>query len=111
MRRLYSERQKVFVGLCQRHLGEWLSIEENDAGMQLVGRFLYDIEDETLWKAAQKQGVNFSPLSRLFFKNPPDQGAILGYAGIDLKAMREGIACLRASFIEIEANRPCGQAI
>ncbi len=111
MRRLYSERQKVFVGLCQRHLGDWLSIEENDAGMQLVGRFLYDIEDETLWKAAQKQGVNFSPLSRLFFKNPPDQGAILGYAGIDLKAMREGIACLRASFIEIEANRSCGQAI
>lgn len=102
MRRLYAERQKVFVSMCHRSLNRWLSIEESDAGMQLVGRFTQAVEDETLWAAAQKQGVNFSPLSRQFFSSPPEQGAILGYAGIDLKAMREGIACLRAAFIDAE---------
>ncbi|AEG07066.1 GntR family transcriptional regulator/MocR family aminotransferase [Sinorhizobium meliloti] len=104
MRRLYAERQKVFVALCRRHLADWLTIDENDAGMQLVARFTRALEDEVLWRAAQGQGVNFSPLSRQFFHSPPQQGAILGYAGIDPKTMREGINSLRSAFLALESS-------
>ena len=38
MRRLYACRQKHFVDLCCKHLSKWLSVTENDAGMQVLGR-------------------------------------------------------------------------
>ncbi|TIP25888.1 MAG: PLP-dependent aminotransferase family protein [Mesorhizobium sp.] len=104
MRRLYAERQKLFVALCRHHLADWLTIEENDAGMQLVARFTRAFEDEALWQSAQRHGVDFSPLSRQFFSSPPQQGAILGYAGIDLKAMREAIISLRAAFVNLDSE-------
>ena len=39
MRRLYARRQQHFVALCRQHLARWMTVTENDSGMQLLGRF------------------------------------------------------------------------
>jgi GntR family transcriptional regulator/MocR family aminotransferase len=101
MRRLYAERQKFFIEQCRRHLAEWLTIGESDAGMQLVSRLRPPLEDLTLWRQAQQEGVDFSPLSRQYVHLPPEQGAIFGYAGIDEEETRQGISALRTAFAKI----------
>ncbi len=101
MRKLYAGRQKFFIEQSRAHLAEWLTIAESDAGMQLVGHLKKPLDDLELLSAAQHQGVDFSPLSRQYSHLPRQHGAIFGYAGIDEKATRIGIAALKAAFIEI----------
>ena len=63
MRRLYARRQRDFVAVCRARLDEWLTVNEIDTGMQVIGRFRRPFDDGEVLAAALRHGVDFSRLS------------------------------------------------
>jgi GntR family transcriptional regulator / MocR family aminotransferase len=102
MRRLYARRQKLFLELCDRHLSRWLHVAENDAGMQLLGKFVWPFDDQMVAAAALRRGVDVQPISINFQQYPPQHGLLLGFAGLDERATVAAIAALRATFHDLE---------
>jgi GntR family transcriptional regulator/MocR family aminotransferase len=98
MRRLYAKRQATFISACREYLDPWLELSEIDAGMQLVGRFKCDLDDGDLHAAALSRGIDFTRLSTQYRHFTPEQGAMLGFAGVREVEVDPGMARLRSAF-------------
>ena len=83
-------------------LDRWLTIGEADTGMQLLGRLRQPRSDAEVHAAALRHGVDFSRLSVQFWHSTPEQGMLLGYAGIAQEQARQGVGRLRAAFGELD---------
>jgi GntR family transcriptional regulator/MocR family aminotransferase len=101
MRRLYARRQKLFLELCDRHLSRWLAVAENDAGMQLLGRFVRPFDDQEVAAAALQRGVDVQPIS-INYQQHAQHGLLLGFAGLDERATLAAIAALQNTFRDLE---------
>lgn len=110
MRRLYAQRQRRFVGLCRLHLGRWMRVVENEAGMQALGRLAPGLDDRTVAAAALRRGVDLLPLSTQFHHAPPEQGLLLGFAGVGERETLAGIQALQAAFLEVVRGTGSGSA-
>jgi GntR family transcriptional regulator / MocR family aminotransferase len=102
MRRLYAKRQDELVRLCQAELGRWLTIAENDAGMQLFARFAMSFDDGEVVEAARKEGIDVHALSINYHSTSPEHGLLLGYAALDERTMRKAVRALRSTFERLE---------
>ena len=99
-RRLYAQRQRDFVAACRARLEPWLSVDEIDTGMQMIGYLRQSLADGDVHAAAMRHGVDFSRLSTQYRHSRPRQGLILGYAGVSQQVARIGIDRLRQAFEE-----------
>lgn len=102
MRRLYARRQANFIRLCDEHLGEWLTVAENDSGMQLLARFKRPFNDRDVTEAALKEGLDVQGISINYHLNAPEHGLLLGYAAIDERQIVRAVLALRAAFLRLE---------
>ena len=102
MRRLYARRLREFVAACHARLEPWLTIDEADTGMQVIGYLKPPLEDGRVAAAALRHNVDFSRLSTQYRHSVPTQGLILGYAGVAQERARVGIERLRAAFEDID---------
>lgn len=101
MRRLYSRRQANFVSLCEEHLSEWISISENDSGMQLLATFRKPFNDSAVVAAALQEGLDVHPMSINYHSTEPQHGLLLGYAALDEREMLRAVRALRATFLRL----------
>ena len=104
MRRLYARRQEHFLQLCRRHLGEWLRIEENDSGMQLLGQIAAPISDDAVVEFAARKGVDLQSVSINYYHDAPRQGILFGYAALNEQEALRTVMALRETFREIERS-------
>jgi GntR family transcriptional regulator/MocR family aminotransferase len=104
MRRLYARRQREFVAMCRSRLDRWLTVNEVDTGMQVIGRFKHPMDDGEVLAAALRHGVDFSRMSTHYRYSKPEHGMFLGYAGIDAEQTRIGVERLRSAFEELERS-------
>jgi GntR family transcriptional regulator/MocR family aminotransferase len=105
MRRLYARRQRDFVAACRSRLDRWLAVGEADTGMQVLGRLNRPLDDVDVHAAALRHGVDFSRLSVHYRHSEPEQGMMLGYAGVSQEQARQGVERLRAGFEELHGTR------
>ena len=91
MRRLYSERQEVFVREAARELAGFLTVHAADAGMHLIGWLDEGIDDRTVAQRAAAGGIMTSPMSSLAIRPLKRGGLMLGYTAIDSRSIREGV--------------------
>ena len=103
MRRLYARRQERFVELCHQHLGPWMTVDANDSGIQLLGRFSRPLDDQAVAAAALAHGVDVQPVSINYHHDVPEHGLLLGYAGLDERQTVAAIAALQAAFHSLDA--------
>jgi GntR family transcriptional regulator/MocR family aminotransferase len=103
MRRLYARRQKRFVELCERHLSRWLTVAENDAGMQILGR-LTAFDDRAVVSAALRHGLDLQPISINFHVDQPEHGLLLGFAQHNERRALRAVLALKATLAELEAS-------
>ena len=103
MRRLYAARRQLFIELCDRELGAWLSLRHTESGIQMVGLFHGDLDDCAIAAAAAEQGVNVSPLSIQYRHEKKQQGLVMGFAAADEKTTRRAMATLREVFRQVES--------
>ena len=102
-RRLYARRQKDFVRLCRRYLSEWLSVVENNSGMQVFARFVAPFDDREIAQAALARGLDVQPISINYHHVEPEHGLLLGFAGLNDRQARRVVLSLKAMFEEIGA--------
>jgi GntR family transcriptional regulator/MocR family aminotransferase len=102
MRRLYARRQANFVSLCEEHLSEWMSVAENDSGMQLLARFRKPLRDSVVVAAALKEGLDVQGVSINYHSTTPEHGLLLGYAALDERQILRAVLALRAAFMRLE---------
>ena len=102
MRRLYARRQREFVAMCRERLGRWLTVDEVDTGMQVIGRLTQPMDDGEVLAAALRHGVNFSRMSTQYRHSKPEHGMFLSYAGVNTEQARDGVEKLRLAFEDLE---------
>lgn len=108
MRRLYTQRQRAFVDLCNKRLGTWMTVRENDAGMQVTAYFIKPLDDRAVAAAALARGVHVQPLSINFHVDEPQQGLLLGFAALDEREARMAVNGLRAGLEDLERAMTVG---
>jgi GntR family transcriptional regulator/MocR family aminotransferase len=106
MRRLYARRQAHFVDLCEKHLKEWITVAENDSGMQLLASFTKPMKDRDVVAAAVKEGLDVQAISINYHSAEPENGLLLGYAAMDERQILRAVLALRAAFIGLDRKQP-----
>jgi GntR family transcriptional regulator/MocR family aminotransferase len=90
MRRLYAERQAIFVDLCRQHLSGLLEVAQADAGMQLVGWLPEGVDDRAVSECLRERGIMAAPLSAHYIGEPPARlGLVLGFGGFREQQMAQ----------------------
>ncbi|MBL8578808.1 MAG: PLP-dependent aminotransferase family protein [Mesorhizobium sp.] len=102
MRRLYARRQANFVQLCREHLGEWVTVTENDSGMQLLASFKRPLNDLDVVAAAVKEGLDVQAVSIDYHSTEPEHGLLLGYTSMDERQILRAVLALRAAFMRLD---------
>jgi len=102
MRRLYARRQAHFVQLCREHLGEWVTVTENDSGMQLLASFKRPLNDIDVVAAAVKEGLDVQAVSIDYHSTEPEHGLLLGYTSMDERQILRAVLALRAAFMRLD---------
>ena len=101
MRRIYADRRQVFRELAETHLGQWMTLRPNDAGIQMIGILRDGLSDVAIAEAAARRGINVAPLSIHFRHSTPLSGLAMGYAATDESAMPYGFKILQDAFREV----------
>jgi GntR family transcriptional regulator/MocR family aminotransferase len=91
MRTLYAARREALLEAIERHLPGRLQVVGAEAGMQLAALLPDEVDDLALSRRAAQAGVSIRPLSQCYRGPARRNGVILGYGGVDVPAIREGI--------------------
>lgn len=105
MRRVYGERQKEFIALCRKHLGPWITVSDNDSGMQVIARFTGGMDDVKIAEIGCAHGIDLQPISINYHHKTPEQGFLLGYAALNERDIQTAVMALKASFMEVGNKR------
>lgn len=94
MRRLYAARQAALVTAAERHLGDYLSVAPDDAGLHLMAwltpAVAEGLGDRGAAEVAAAAGIAVSPLCDYFTGLPDRQGLLLGYAAVPEDEIERG---------------------
>ena len=91
MRQLYGERQAALIEACHERLGARLTLTPAAAGMHLVARLAPGTDDRRVAARAAEAGVEAPALSGYYQGPPTARGLLLGYAGVDARAMQRAV--------------------
>ena len=91
MRMLYMERRKALVNAIETHMGDVAEVVGAEAGMHLVALLPAGVDDVSVSKEAARGGISAMPLSSCYAKRPDRGGLILGYGGVNVRQIHEGI--------------------
>ncbi|MGD1880670.1 MAG: PLP-dependent aminotransferase family protein, partial [Kiloniellaceae bacterium] len=109
MRRLYAARQTALLAAAQRHLGDFLEVPPDDAGLHLVAwlkpTLAESLGDRGAAAVAEAAGISLTPLCD-YYAAPPAKGEtrrpglLMGYAAISEKEIERGARRLAEAFAE-----------
>jgi GntR family transcriptional regulator/MocR family aminotransferase len=91
VRALCAERQQALLAAAERELGGVLELAPDAAGLHMVGWLPPRANDQRAADAAQREGVDVTPLSRYSAVRPARGALLLGYAAFDERAIRGGV--------------------
>jgi len=94
MRELYRERQQLLREVLADSPAAGLQLSPGSAGLHLVAYLPAGHDEHALSAAAAREQVWLRPLARHYLGAPQQQGLVLGYAGVNDKAIRHGAAVL-----------------
>ncbi|WP_292169466.1 PLP-dependent aminotransferase family protein [Mesorhizobium sp.] len=99
IRRKNAERREALLQALSEHLGAGVSVAGADTGLHVVA-WMNGIDadrEPAIIAAARAAGIGLYPVSPLYDPagpRPETAGFILGYAGLDVEALRRGVAML-----------------
>lgn len=103
MRVLYSKRRQYLIGLIERYLGkDMIHPFSLDAGLHLVLRLPFDIDDQKIAEQAYQKGIKVKALSQYYSPNhpQPEHGLLLGFASVPEQDMLAAFYILRQCLAE-----------
>src|SRR3546814_15504621 len=103
MRRLYATRQAALVAAAGRHIGYFLTVAPDDAGLHLMAWLTPEVArrpgDRGAAEVAAKAGLAVSPLCEYFTGTPDPHGLLPGDPAMpeaEIERGENGIALVRA---------------
>ena len=106
MRMLYADRQAALLHAASRSLRGLLDVRPAEGGMHVLGWLPRGVDDRLAFRAAAAAGVTAPPLSFYCLDTPARGGLLLGYTGIEVREIREGVRRLTGALRGI--SRPNG---
>jgi GntR family transcriptional regulator/MocR family aminotransferase len=97
MRTLYRERQDALLRAARRELDGLVEVCPCETGLHLMGWLPDGVDDRQAFKAAARAGIEAPPLSSYSLEPCRRGGLLLGYAGSDVRQIRDGVRRLRAA--------------
>lgn len=91
VRALCAERQHALLECAARELDGVLELAPDAAGLHVVGWLPPRASDADATAAAEREGVDVTPLSRYSAVRPRRGALLLGYAAFDERAIRGGV--------------------
>ena len=91
MRALYAKRQTLLFALVREHLSGVLELVPSEAGMQVAGWFVENLDDRAVATAGAGAGLALAPLSGYWIDSGGRAGLHLGYAGISEPVLEEAV--------------------
>ncbi|MBX3173148.1 MAG: PLP-dependent aminotransferase family protein [Gemmatimonadaceae bacterium] len=104
LRHVYLERQQALRDGVQRHLRGMLELTPGEAGLFVVGWLPAGVSDEKAAALAAAEGVDVMPLSRMG-EGPIHPGLVLGYAGLNVADIAEGVQRLTRALAPLRGLR------
>lgn len=86
MRKYYSDkRKKLFSVIKKSKLNKYVTVHEEDAGLQFLMEIKTKYSDEELVRKAAKEGIKMSPLSGFYHlkENRPEHIFVMNYLGVE----------------------------
>ncbi len=97
MRSLYMERRRALVRAIHIEMRDMIEVIGDEAGMHLVALLELGTDDVAVSTRAAERGICAMPLSSCYMRPPVRGGLILGYGGVNLHQIHDGIRELRMS--------------
>lgn len=91
MRQLYAQRRGLLVQALQTHCAEFLRVDEQAGGINLLARLVVAVPDETVAQAANEAGLAMQALSQWTIE-PGPQGLLMGFTNVATAQQAEAIA-------------------
>jgi GntR family transcriptional regulator / MocR family aminotransferase len=94
MRTLYAERQETLVRALRKDLADVVAVQPAGAGIHLVAQLRTQHDDVAVARRAALAGIDTLALSSFSVKHKLPPALILGYAGLNERAIKNGVARL-----------------
>ncbi len=91
MRKLYSERQKVFIEMAEKYLTGLIEVQQNDTGLHLVGWLPEGVDDRQVSQKLHEHGFDVPPYSLYKMTPASRSGLVIGYGAMPIDDMITGI--------------------
>jgi GntR family transcriptional regulator / MocR family aminotransferase len=91
MRTLYARRLTALIEGGKEHLSGVLELSNVRAGLYTIGFLRNGLSSRQAEKLAAAQGVEVLAVDRYTFRRPDPKGLLIGFAGYDEGAIREGL--------------------
>ena len=91
MRSLYEHRRQVVIRSLHHYFGADVQILGDNAGINILVRIDWRIDDEAFIKNARDEGVGLVRTNQFYLNNPPPHEFLLNYAGLSDERIEEGI--------------------
>lgn len=96
MRLLYQERRQALEGSLTRQLAGLVQVMGAKAGMHMMVRLSLPVDEGQVVARAAAAGVAVYPARPYYYGAPPGAALVLGYAGMPVEQIEEGVRRLAA---------------
>ncbi|MFC6495676.1 PLP-dependent aminotransferase family protein [Ancylobacter dichloromethanicus] len=106
MRKLYAQRQAHLLARVGGRLGDFMTAQPTDTGMEIVARLAPGLSARALAKAAARAGLEIMPLSALA-RHPDtdvDDYITLGFSPFAPRQIDEGVERLRKVLVDMRGG-------
>jgi GntR family transcriptional regulator/MocR family aminotransferase len=93
-RALCRERRTTLVAALERELGDAVRVLGDAAGMYLTAALPDSVDDVAVGLRAGEVGLRVMPLSTFYLGRPRRRGIVLGYGGVGVPEIEEGVSRL-----------------
>jgi GntR family transcriptional regulator/MocR family aminotransferase len=108
VRRIYRSRRDALIAVLESELGDILTIGPAEAGIHLLAGLPDGVDDVSLALAAQRVGIEFSPLSPHYYSTKARPGMLLGFGALNEDQLATGVRRLAPLIRNLVPQRLAG---
>ena len=93
-----DERKKVFLNAFFANFEKTITLDNENTGLHIIGRFHEDFDDVKLSEYLRKKNIIAYPYSKYFIQGKKENGIVMGYCSVNNKIIKETISKMKTEF-------------
>ena len=91
MRKIYGQRQTLFIDIVRRDFTDLLDVEGSPVGMSLVGQLKNGMTDQQATEVAELAGIDIAPIGSYFATPVTTKNLHFGYTATNDQEITDGL--------------------